>query len=1178
MNGRVDSIQNQFNLPTQPQNNIRLPSLDDSIKSKRKIDFDNFFSKKKLYDSQNLSQSTQILPLSKDSYDRIITKKPRTALDYKFKAYYSLESHQYKNEHHRIVPINHSRPYSSPDINLDTNSNVTPANNYNQLSLNNSHSSPTNTTTNFESNYTNSSNSHNNISSSSFDKIISFDSKETLINKKFNLSFLTNGNAKSIETPSQKHPISKYNDLQKVPTASPELSDSSSASISSSSKIMSIKSLLETKELPSDSLITKIPSNPLKLLNTNSQPNNLNDIITPIPKPLVTYKGHYVPLKTVWNDYVGDSIDNIVTVKIFYATVAQKSYGNEKRFLCPPPAVLVWGLGESAAILGQSLVEMHIVPGKSLRPRTNIRDHINSSGAFRDNSHSANSAKNQRRLSGVSETQLMVSNSPLSMSNDDQIYSRLSQLSKTSQSPYNNNNSSDSVQLIKPNSNKFSKKSEAEFVTNTRFDSDGRYISANNYIDSYNFALFKALYVGDLGKSKEFRLRLDFLLPPKMLKKGETSPNKAIVELLSGPMTIISKPSKKMNSVRSKGFNIKKGTGVCLYNRINSQTYRTKFMTVDRLSCDWSVVSENWLAFRIVYVNNKGVEIISDNPTLDYGSLIVLESHIFGFRSPVMIVRKVDCGNLFLNSFSPVCQMQKIALELYDTVEQKGTKKFLNVPAEISNLSSKPDTDTTTNKSNKQGKKKTDSTSHQPIVFDFLSASHSNNADLPEVISIDDSFCWTIVGVECATYTFTYARNTGLVPNNSDQLQNRNQASSLQSSTRDSNSVFKSMNLTIPGYHSNHLPNSQPQNPRYSSPNSTLMHLSPTLSNDFRKSPTMCPSHCGSGTSSLPRISSFPDMPLQSMGFTPRYIRKMHKLLILVRDFDPNSMSFYLDGAPITKLDYEMVPKYNTCQCQLDNGNTIFNSDSSQICQSQLSIKSIQSPCSLTNPLVDRRLSQGSISPGSVSGGKIPNKYFIGDFKYYSNTYTNSFNHKKNDDSSYDDGYDQFMFHNNNSQPCQKCACGCASISPCSGCSSVPTSLACSAGKKAYLGVCISLPGILIDNTKSLSMGGSDKKLSGPTGFERSQNSYNTELLGYTNPKSAESGRNSSPQSSDIQPEFISASNLPIQHSKNSERLSSTTAYPLFITRRDGVCHYLRWAVVLKGENDVDVVSIPDVV
>ncbi|KAJ2499257.1 hypothetical protein IWW47_003376, partial [Coemansia sp. RSA 2052] len=56
-----------------------------------------------------------------------------------------------------------------------------------------------------------------------------------------------------------------------------------------------------------------------------------------------------------WRTSTASSISpNLVVITCYHASVAQKSYGGEKRFLCPPPAVLMRGEGCSARIAHHS--------------------------------------------------------------------------------------------------------------------------------------------------------------------------------------------------------------------------------------------------------------------------------------------------------------------------------------------------------------------------------------------------------------------------------------------------------------------------------------------------------------------------------------------------------------------------------------------------------------------------------------------------------------------------------------------------------------------------------------------------------------------------------------------------------------------------------------------------------
>lgn len=121
-------------------------------------------------------------------------------------------------------------------------------------------------------------------------------------------------------------------------------------------------------------------------------------------------------------------------------------------------------------------------------------------------------------------------------------------------------------------------------------------------------ASFKFLHVSGTAKTKSFQLSLDIAEPPATSPDGTEQGNGRVwASFDSAPVTIISKPSKKTAKTRSIASCILAGGPVSLFNRINSQTVRTKYMTVDRGQLCASNVS--WSAFN--------VNVISRPPSLD---------------------------------------------------------------------------------------------------------------------------------------------------------------------------------------------------------------------------------------------------------------------------------------------------------------------------------------------------------------------------------------------------------------------------------------------------------------------------------------------------------------------------------------------------------------------------------
>ncbi|KAJ2810272.1 hypothetical protein GGI24_007056, partial [Coemansia furcata] len=108
-----------------------------------------------------------------------------------------------------------------------------------------------------------------------------------------------------------------------------------------------------------------------------------------------------------------------------------------------------------------------------------------------------------------------------------------------------------------------------------------------------NVALFKSLHVTGMQKAKSFRLRLDLLAPSAPCEQPYTQEPRPLpksqvyASLESDPVAIISKPSKKTAKARNQSTCIRAGSLISLFNRINSQTFRTKYLNVDHLSNRW---------------------------------------------------------------------------------------------------------------------------------------------------------------------------------------------------------------------------------------------------------------------------------------------------------------------------------------------------------------------------------------------------------------------------------------------------------------------------------------------------------------------------------------------------------------------------------------------------------------
>ncbi len=127
-------------------------------------------------------------------------------------------------------------------------------------------------------------------------------------------------------------------------------------------------------------------------------------------------------------------------------------------------------------------------------------------------------------------------------------------------------------------------------------------------LDNNMTASFKFLHVTGTAKAKSFQLSLDIAEPPLALtpEGGESSSGRVWAAFDSAPVTIISKPSKKTAKTRNISSCILAGGPVSLFNRINSQTVRTKYMTIDHTQLCASNVA--WSAFNVNVVRRPGGE------------------------------------------------------------------------------------------------------------------------------------------------------------------------------------------------------------------------------------------------------------------------------------------------------------------------------------------------------------------------------------------------------------------------------------------------------------------------------------------------------------------------------------------------------------------------------------------
>lgn len=279
---------------------------------------------------------------------------------------------------------------------------------------------------------------------------------------------------------------------------------------------------------------------------------------------------------------------NITTVTFTHPNVTQKSYRNEKRFLCPPPCLKVENSGIS---LRRSTVE--VFRGDSSRDST-----------------SRSSAPGRKKTHDIPSQGL----------------------------------------ILRPCGKGYFKR---------------LYMDAHVHKKSKSLFLQVSLLQGeplDINRSRSGATCQDRM---PILRNTQFLPKIFTFDAL--PITVVSKPSR--TSVRAQGSNttVQNGSTICLYNRMNSQTTRTKYLDVHTQE-GGDHNSENYLKKRLVThpktsgnftlellawpVNDASTDETADVASkpedwkITYGSIICLREATTQFCSDPMMICETVKGNV----------------------------------------------------------------------------------------------------------------------------------------------------------------------------------------------------------------------------------------------------------------------------------------------------------------------------------------------------------------------------------------------------------------------------------------------------------------------------------------------------------------------------------------------------
>ncbi|KAL1754704.1 hypothetical protein FB107DRAFT_291498 [Schizophyllum commune] len=260
-------------------------------------------------------------------------------------------------------------------------------------------------------------------------------------------------------------------------------------------------------------------------------------------------------------------------------------------------------------------------------------------------------------------------------------------------------------------------------------------------LDTNMTSSFKFLHVTSTAKAKSFQLSLDIAEPPPSAAGSDATDaplGRVWASFDSAPVTIISKPSKKTAKTRNIASCILAGGPVSLFNRINSQTVRTKYMTIEHAQLCASNIA--WSAFNVNVVRRS-----TDTPpvgaagpqAVSYGSEIILSDTTSGISTSPLVIRKVEKGKVIADDGGPVSQMQKVVLQ---RVNPDGSRHYLSAAGPGSGSPSG------------SGGSASQAGTH-PLIFQSPRVSDDSNKDNHND-EVDDYLCWTIVGISKFQYTF----------------------------------------------------------------------------------------------------------------------------------------------------------------------------------------------------------------------------------------------------------------------------------------------------------------------------------------------------------------------------------------------------------------------------------------
>lgn len=435
----------------------------------------------------------------------------------------------------------------------------------------------------------------------------------------------------------------------------------------------------------------------------------------------------------------------MTTVRCWHGAIAQKSYGIEKRYLCPPPMVHVSaGLNAKQIRTEQPHVTMSVIHEKVSGPHNEnlmeqdctLDDNLKCS--FRNLHVTGTGSDSSKRFKlGL------------------QVY-----LNKNSNMPTAIMDSNPIPIISKP-SKKTAKAGNAScFILNGMSVSLLNRINAQTVRTKY-MAVDNNSVCAKIGSWSSFTI--------KMVKPPPTPPVKAVSNNMGGFRAPNS--STKYVPIRMKGdltngnASSQQGQSVPMARSLSGQG-----RAESGSNANGSAPSSSFQFRHQQQLQQEPVYVFTNSEPVLYGSEIVLINDLTGIMTDRLIIRKVENGRVSRSGTGPVSQMQKVVLEHPDRVHPEDGRSYYLSASSIGSpkIEGKIPLQTAMDRSplleyRTSSKKASimDMTDHLEDEEDELNEEEGDQAGQPrrsskgqDSVAVDDFVCWTIAGIAKFDYTY----------------------------------------------------------------------------------------------------------------------------------------------------------------------------------------------------------------------------------------------------------------------------------------------------------------------------------------------------------------------------------------------------------------------------------------